>query len=126
VVVGDVLRRVPHDKREAVLAMVIKNEKAEQRKPFIMTSAEVMDGFTESPRIRFRDALMRLKSKVVCTFARDISNNHSKQDAARILFADHRGTIPGSGWLPDYLDGLPGLSVNRKNIAAMSEEETAE
>ena len=53
---------------------------------------------------------MRLKSLVVQVFARSITNNHSPQDAAALLFADHRyGT--GSGCLGDYIDDLPRKKV---------------
>jgi hypothetical protein len=59
-----------------------------------------------APGIRHWNVIMRLKSLLVQVFVRDITNNHSKADAAAILFVEHRhGT--GSGWLPDYLRDLP-------------------
>jgi hypothetical protein len=39
-------------------------------------------------------------------FVRDITNNHSAEDAAKILFAHHCHGH-GSGLLRDYLRGLP-------------------
>jgi hypothetical protein len=41
-------------------------------------------------------------------FARNIRNNHSPADAAKLLFAEHRyGT--GSGYLGDYINALVKL-----------------
>jgi hypothetical protein len=49
---------------------------------------------------------MRLKSLVIQVFTRCITNDHSPQDAAKLLFADDPfGT--GSCCLGDYIDDLP-------------------
>jgi hypothetical protein len=59
-------------------------------------------------------------SLIIQTLVRSITNSHSSDDAATILFREHRmGT--GSGWLPDYLDGLPGLTVDLKRCRAISD-----
>jgi len=59
-------------------------------------------------------------SLIIQTLVRSITNSHSSADAAMILFQEHRmGT--GSGWLPDYLDGLPGLDVDLKRCRAISD-----
>ena len=50
-----------------------------------------------------------------------ITNNFSKEDAARILFRDHYGRGTGSGWLPDYLDGLPGITIDKAKCAEISD-----
>ena len=57
--------------------------------------------FMASPKMRHWNDIMRLKSAVVYTFLRDITNNHSPEDAARLLFREHR-FVPGSGWLPAF------------------------
>ena len=58
---------------------------------------------------------------MVQVLTRSITNNFSKEDAAKVLFREHRhGT--GSGWLPDYLDGLPGIEVDRETCAAIADE----
>jgi hypothetical protein len=49
---------------------------------------------------------MRLRSLVVQVFTRRISNNHSKPDAAAILFARHPYGH-GSQYLGDYLPPEP-------------------
>ena len=59
---------------------------------------------------------MELKSRLICRLFRDVVNNHSPEDAARILFMDHYGKAPGSGWLPDYLDALPNVEIDRKKM----------
>jgi hypothetical protein len=59
-------------------------------------------------------------SLIIQTLVRSITNSHSSDDAATILFREHRmGT--GSGWLPDDLDGLPGLDVDLKRCRAISD-----
>jgi hypothetical protein len=64
-------------------------------------------------------------SLIIQTLVRSITNSHSSDDAATILFREHRmGT--GSGWLPDYLDGLPGLDVDLKRCRAISDSNALE
>jgi hypothetical protein len=59
-------------------------------------------------------------SLIIQTLVRSITNSHSSDDAATILFREHRmGT--GSGWLPDDLNGLPGLDVDLKRCRAISD-----
>jgi hypothetical protein len=53
------------------------------------------------------NARKRLKALVVQVFVRDIANNHSREEAADLLFGAQRyGT--GSGCLGDYLENLEG------------------
>jgi hypothetical protein len=56
--------------------------------------------------LRHHNATMRLKGLLIQVFARDITIDHSPQDAAKILFAQHRYGN-GSGRLGDYIDDLP-------------------
>jgi hypothetical protein len=104
-IIGDVLYHVPPDRRADVLALAAKNEEAE------VLEREAHGGFTlipfsndwmNEPGMRHGNAITRLKSLLVQVFVRDIANNHSSQDAASILFAEHpHGT--GSRLLEDYL-----------------------
>jgi hypothetical protein len=64
-------------------------------------------GFEQSPGWRHWNAIMRLKSLVVQVFVRDIANDYSAADAAKILFAEHRHGH-GSGRLRDYLPDAIG------------------
>lgn len=50
---------------------------------------------------------LRLKALMIQVLVRDITNNHSKEDAAAILFA-HQRYGHGSGCLLDYIEDLPG------------------
>ena len=59
-------------------------------------------------------AVNEATSVIVQVLVRDIANCHSKADAAAVLFRNHHGRGTGSCWLPDYLDGLPGIIVDRK------------
>ena len=52
-------------------------------------------------------------SVIVQVLVRDIANSHSKADAAAVLFRNHHGRGTGSGWLPDYLDGLQPQALHR-------------
>jgi hypothetical protein len=67
-----------------------------------------------------RHAEKEAASVIIQVLVRSITNNHSPDDAAKVLFREHRrGT--GSGWLPDYLDGLPGIRVDLKRCATISD-----
>jgi hypothetical protein len=59
-------------------------------------------------------------SLIIQSLARSITNSHSADEAAAILFREHRiGT--DSGWLPNYLDRLPGLDVDLKRCRTISD-----
>jgi len=107
-VIEDLLYLVPPDKRSELLALAGRNEEAkrkerEERGRFILRNAlELMADMDTRPGIRHWNAIMRLKSLIVQVFVRDITIDHSPQDAERILFAQHpHGT--GSCLLQDYL-----------------------
>jgi hypothetical protein len=59
---------------------------------------------------------------MVQVLVRAIINRHSKKRAAEILFRQHRHGA-GSGWLPDYLDGLPGIRIDRSVAARLANPE---
>jgi hypothetical protein len=58
-------------------------------------------------------------SLIIQTLVRSITNSHSSDEAAAILFREHR-MGNDIGWLPDYLDGLPGLDVDLKRCRALT------
>lgn len=93
--------RVDHAK---VLAKAAELHAAKPQKPF--RAEELRMDFTESSPDR-RDIDQRM-SLVAYAFIRDIRNNNSPADAARLLFG-RRHAGPGSGWLGDYLDDLPSV-----------------
>jgi hypothetical protein len=107
VVIADLLYRVPCELRLEVLTKALADEqaKAAEReaddgslKFYDLGDPENMD----TPGLRQWNVVMRLKSMLVQAFVRNISNNHSPENASAILFAHHRhGT--GSGLLADYL-----------------------
>jgi hypothetical protein len=111
-VIEDLLYLVPPGQRAAVLALASKNEEAEAKEREahggfrIWSATELEEHCKGSPGLRHWDAIMRLESLVVQMFVRHITNNHSAEDAARILFAQHRYGH-GSGRLQDYLSDLP-------------------
>jgi hypothetical protein len=120
----------PPDKRAAVLALATANEDAEARERKENAGRLRFMKFDEinsdAPCHRYWNRIMRLKAAVVYTFTRDITNDHSAQDAALILFKQQREvdasgvvihpTVPGSGYILEYLDGLPGIKVDYKAL----------
>lgn len=59
--------------------------------------------------------IFEAQSVIVQVLTRAITNHHSPAGAAAILFRPHRerGEGTGSGWLPDYLDNLAGITIDR-------------
>ena len=68
--------------------------------------------------------IIKLKSRAAYTFIRNIVGHHSPEDAARLLFKNHR-RVPGSGWLPDYLARLPAIRIDRDEAARISDDAEA-
>jgi hypothetical protein len=104
-VIGDILFHVPAWHRAAVLALATKNEEAEQQERAKHGGIRVLclsELNVDKPGMRHWNAIMRLKSLLVQIFVRDISNDHSEQDAARILYS-RQPYGNGSGELLDYL-----------------------
>jgi hypothetical protein len=62
---------------------------------------------------------MLFKSAVIQIFTRDIRNNSGAEDAAGILFQRH-AMVRDRAWLPDYLNALPGVRVDRNKVAAIA------
>jgi hypothetical protein len=124
-VLEDLLHLVEPDKRLEVLTTAVAKEEVAREKREVskldwMSMDEAsMAAYRASPGFRYWNRIMRFKSLIIQVFTRDITNDHSAEDAAKILFTQHRNGN-GSGWLPDYLDGLPALKVDLKKAASIS------
>lgn len=110
-VIADLFRLVPVEQRAAVLALAVKNEEAERRDRFkpiniddISLDCERREPNTIPPRAL--NTIFRLEALVIQVFVRNIVADSSPEDAAAILFA-RQPHGHGSGFLTDYLDGLP-------------------
>ena len=55
-------------------------------------------------------------SLMIQVMTRSITNNISKEDAAKVLFRRQGRDGTGSRWLPDCLDGLPALRGARLEV----------
>ena len=108
----DVLRNcLPHELRVQVLSALLERERA--CKPFRII------GMDELMAMRFADyrAKKEVYALMVQIMVRSIANNHSPEMAAALMFRDQHGYGTGSGWLP----GLPGITVDLKACAAISD-----
>jgi hypothetical protein len=109
VIIEHMLALMPADRRMQVLQLAVQKEEAEAKEREQHGPIRFMkfgNDWMESPCFRNWNAIMRLKSLLVQVFARNITNNHSPKEAARILFADHHHGC-GSGRLSEYIDDLP-------------------
>lgn len=113
-VLGDALYCVPREIREQVLSALLERERA--REPIQIVRISDFD----AGEFKNYHAEKEAVSLMVQVLTRSITNNFSKDDAAKVLFREHRNGT-GSGWLPDYLDGLPGIKVNRDKCAAIAD-----
>jgi hypothetical protein len=91
-IIADLLCHAPPDRRAAILALATTNEETEAQERGASGRLRYItfsDDWMNSPGVRHRNAIARIKSLLVQVFVRDIANNHSKQDAANILFTEH-------------------------------------
>jgi hypothetical protein len=102
-VIEDMLRLVPMDRRAAVLELASKKRREADSLGDGLHFIDITK--TDTPGLRHWNAIMRLQSLVVQVFVRHITNNHSPEDAAQILLAQHPYGH-GSGQLGDYLEGI--------------------
>jgi hypothetical protein len=101
VVVADLLLRlVPKGLRTSVLSEAAIDVSPDDLP--LLTPDEIDRLARESSRLNYSEEIMLFKARVIATFVRDITNNHSPEDAARILFSRQPG-VPGLGLLFDYL-----------------------
>jgi hypothetical protein len=123
-VIEDLLFLVAPSKRIEVLEAVA-NEEAASRKRHASCGLEVwtiadLPETQAGPGWRYSNSIMQFKSLIIQVFLSNITNNHSREDAAKILLMGHRNGT-GSGWLPDYLDGLPAIKVDLEKAAAIAQ-----
>ena len=111
----NVLFCVPPAVRLEVLHRLVAREIERIEKPIRLISV----GDFDPAMFENWHAVKEAASLIIQVLVRSITNNHSPNDAAKVLFREHRrGT--GSGWLPDYLDGLPGITVDLKRCEVIS------
>ena len=125
-IMEDVMFHVPVEVRDDVLSRLAAGQAKRKTGPRfkIESLAEIVKDFETNPVHRVHNATMEARSLIVQVLTRIITNNHSDDDAARILFRCHRhGT--GSGRLHEYLDGLPGIKIDRKKAESLSQENGA-
>lgn len=127
-VLEDFLHLVEPDKRLAVLTMaVVKEEAAIEKRgkngllDWLPMDEDSMAAYRASPGWRYHNRIQKFKSLIIQVFTRDITNDNSPEGAARLLFM-HHANGNGSGWLPDYLDGLPALKIDLKKAAIFHKE----
>lgn len=101
-VLENVVGCVPQDVRAEVLRRLAETE------PEAPLRAVRLSEMGES--LRHYGAEREAASVLVQVLVRSITNSHSAEDAAKVLFREHR-LGSGSRWLPDYLDQLPGIVV---------------
>src|SRR6476620_3255196 len=95
---------LPHELRVQMLAALLERDRDRDAKPFrIISVGELM-------AMKFADYRAKKEAYAVMIqiMTRSITNNHSPETAAALLFRDQHGYCTVSGWLPDYWDGLPG------------------
>ena len=109
-----VLFPIPHIIRQQVLNASLEKERTTD--PYRVYRASELPGDCKN-YFEEREAI----SLLVQILTRAITSNFSSADAAKILFRDHSGRGTGSGWLPDYLEHLPGITVDMTRCAAIAE-----
>jgi hypothetical protein len=109
----NVLLAIPIQFRIRVLEAVLQQQRKELGEPLIQRASEI--------DVRYYYETKEAISLLIQILVRSISNNASKEDAAKILYRDHHGRGTGSGWLPDYLQGLPGLKIDRERCVEISD-----
>jgi hypothetical protein len=102
-VIDQLLFLAPSELRIAILEAALERERA--REPFKIIDASELKDMDIPPRPS------DIQAALAYTFTRSICNSHSKQTAAKLLFETRHDAAPGSGWMLDYLDGLPGIKV---------------
>jgi hypothetical protein len=105
-VISDLLHRAAPEERVKILKLAVAKEEKEEaeRQAGDPNELRVIDaGDLANMEFRCWRGEMAIKAAVAYTFVRDITNNHSHEEAARLLFREHR-TCPGSGHLDQYLE----------------------
>ncbi len=121
--IEDALFCVPPSIRGEVLAELMEKEKERAaRDPLTaFTFLTVADLVKPCESDGLFNHIAEATSLIVQVLVRSITNSHSAEDAAKILFREHRhGT--GGRWLPAYLRDLPGIRIDIKKAAKISDE----
>jgi hypothetical protein len=108
-IIEDMLHLMPAENRIKVLRLALQKEEAEvkDREKNGLYRVVAFDEISmNSPGLMHWNAIMRLKSLIVQIFVRNITNDHSREEAGRILFTNHRYGH-GSRSLSEYIDDLP-------------------
>jgi hypothetical protein len=107
-IIIDMLWLVPRNLHEDVLKLAIErtaDQKRADETGHISWAPADTKNWMQSPGMKSYGAIMRLKALLIQVFVRNITNNHSAEDAAKLLFARQRfGT--GNGELRDYIGDL--------------------
>jgi hypothetical protein len=88
-----------------VLTLALKKQQEEAEKDAELAAQFIRASELEKMEFPHTNTIERLKSLLVQVFVRDISIDHSPEEAHRILFGHHPHGR-GSGDLGDYLEGL--------------------
>ncbi|HEX5509849.1 MAG TPA: hypothetical protein VFX37_15215 [Pseudolabrys sp.] len=118
-VIKEIIRDIPPDWRERVICEVMTMERPSlviKATPFVLR---------DPGTFRLDNAKNEARSVLIQILVSAITNSHSPEGAAKVLFKRHAGLGHGSGWLPDYLAGLPGIQVNEKKCAALADKSVA-
>jgi hypothetical protein len=104
-VIERMLHSAEPDQRVKILERALEGEKQKEERRIKAHGLEFITA-EDLRKLPFpRNATARLKSLLVQVFVRDIANNHSPKEAAKILFAEHCFGN-GSRRLGDYLDNV--------------------
>lgn len=102
-VVEDIICAAPYDVRAKVFDLLkMRNEATSKRTKLLETSGEFAANYLASIELAHWHSIMRLRSLAIQILARCICNNHSREDADKLLFSLHRYG-QGSRRLADYL-----------------------
>jgi hypothetical protein len=116
-VVKELMYCVPPNDRAAILALATEHE-VQQRRKIVKLDDESFKRHAASPSFQYRDEIVLAMSRVITVFVRDIFVNHSREDAAAILFREFHD----AGWLPHMLDELPYVDVDLEGAAELEPE----
>lgn len=107
----EALERVVQMVPSEICCTVLERLLAEARKdvPYLVVNFADLD--VGPPLEPIHEAM----AAMVQVLVRGITNNNSPENAARLLFR-HQSLGQGSRYLSDYLDGLPGVSLDLRRI----------
>jgi hypothetical protein len=116
-VINQLLFLAPNEMRIEILEKALEQERERVREPFKIIDASELNDMDIPPRPS------DIQAALAYTFTRTIRNNHAPAAAAKLLFDTCHAAAPGSGWMLDYLDGLPGIKVEEhmRHIVEMSD-----